>query len=606
MKKLLRTGIYIFPFLVFLLYVLSTTKVQSSSFQPPTGRSQDPVNNSTCAASGCHNTWSPFSLERAIITIGTTAQNQQPINGFEFTPGTQYLINFSVVGTASRYGFQMTALRGNSMAGTFSLINTNNTSLSSPQNGISYVGHRSASGSVSSWSFNWTAPSTGTGNITFYTAVNKAYSPTGDSNDSIFHRTYTITQAVVQPPIVQTNNDTAICNGASVQLNTNATNAQGTVTYSWSPAAGLSCTNCANPTASPSTTTTYIVTANANNGIARDTVTITVNSLPNAAIAGNNFVCAGSSITLTASGGNTYSWNQGLGTGAAKNVSPTVNTNYSVTVTNNFNCTAVASKTVDVRNNSSEILNRSICQGGSFFFKGQNIAQAGTFLDTLVNAAGCDSFITLNLSIKSVVRDTLNRSICQGESVLFKGIPRTTAGVYQDTSVALGGCDSISVLVLLVNDTPSNFSIIQNGNQLAASPSFASYKWFLNGTEISGAADSIFMATQSGNYELEVRNAEGCFAKSSIVNVTISGIGFNASLLFRYYPNPVREVLVVEQSNATLNAIQVFDLAGSIVDVPMQYAQEKFVMDVSGLKQGMYMLKIQNGREAVVQRFFKN
>lgn len=453
MKKILRTALFTFPFLVFSIYTFNSLEVQSSSFQPPTGRSKDPVNNGTCSSSGCHDSWAAFTLSRAIVTIGTNAGNQQPIAGFQFLPGTQYLINFSVIGSATRYGFQMTALRGSSMAGSFSLINTNNTSLQT-QSGISYVGHRSASGSTSAWSYNWTAPSTGTGDVTFYTAVNKANNPSGDSNDSIFHQTYIITQAVAIPPTVVASNDTSICSGKSAQLNATVSNAQGTVTYVWSPATNLSCTNCQNPTASPTANTKYYVTATGTNGSAVDSVIVTVNQAPTAAITGVSAVCLGDSVTLVASNGSSYTWNQGLGTGSTKNVSPASNTAYSVTVSSAAGCTAVASKSVDVKQPSSETLFRSICSSGSFFFNGQNITQQGLYKDTLVNAAGCDSFVTLNLSVKSVVIDTLNKSLCDGESFVFKGIARDTTGEFRDTATALGGCDSITVLLLTVNKKP--------------------------------------------------------------------------------------------------------------------------------------------------------
>jgi gliding motility-associated-like protein len=82
-----------------------------------------------------------------------------------------------------------------------------------------------------------------------------------------------------------TNNDT-ICIGESAQLGVSSGN-----TFAWSPATGLNNPTIANPIATPSTTTTYIVTVS-NNGLcaSTDTVTIVVNPIPN--------VNAGSDITI--------------------------------------------------------------------------------------------------------------------------------------------------------------------------------------------------------------------------------------------------------------------------------------------------------------------
>ncbi|UTW65105.1 T9SS type A sorting domain-containing protein [bacterium SCSIO 12643] len=76
---------------------------------------------------------------------------------------------------------------------------------------------------------------------------------------------------------VETNQDLTICLGDSVNLQ-----ATGNTAYTWSPGTGLSCTNCPNPTATPNTTTTYVVTGTTNNGCNNtDTITITVDSLKN-------------------------------------------------------------------------------------------------------------------------------------------------------------------------------------------------------------------------------------------------------------------------------------------------------------------------------------
>ncbi len=55
--------------------------------------------------------------------------------------------------------------------------------------------------------------------------------------------------------------------------------ASGASTYSWVPATGLSCTNCPNPIASPTVTTTYTVTGTDANGC-MNTTTVTVTVIP--------------------------------------------------------------------------------------------------------------------------------------------------------------------------------------------------------------------------------------------------------------------------------------------------------------------------------------
>lgn len=92
------------------------------------------------------------------------------------------------------------------------------------------------------------------------------------------------TSFVVEPsakPVVAPTQGRAICAGGSIQLDVS-----GGSRVRWTPSTGLSCTDCANPIASPSTTTSYMVTVMNNLGCdVSDTVTIDVNPLPSPAIA---------------------------------------------------------------------------------------------------------------------------------------------------------------------------------------------------------------------------------------------------------------------------------------------------------------------------------
>ncbi|HRO41685.1 MAG TPA: gliding motility-associated C-terminal domain-containing protein [Flavipsychrobacter sp.] len=76
---------------------------------------------------------------------------------------------------------------------------------------------------------------------------------------------------------VKATNDTFVCNGNSIQLRAGATGTSTSFNYSWTPSTGLSCTNCANPSANPSVNTTYFLTVtDGNNCIKKDTVKLEV------------------------------------------------------------------------------------------------------------------------------------------------------------------------------------------------------------------------------------------------------------------------------------------------------------------------------------------
>lgn len=80
----------------------------------------------------------------------------------------------------------------------------------------------------------------------------------------------------------------------------------------------------------------------------------------------------------------------------------------------------------------------SICSGGSV--NGHNTS--GTYIDTFQSYNSCDSIVTLTLNVSNLISDTVNYSLCPGESVLINGTPYNQSTEFTDT-FSLGGCDSI-------------------------------------------------------------------------------------------------------------------------------------------------------------------
>jgi len=150
------------------------------------------------------------------------------------------------------------------------------------------------------------------------------------------------------------NDQTTCAGGSGVQLGANPPAEGGTApyAYSWSPAAGLSSVTDPHPFASPSSATTYTLTVTDSLGAtATDQVTVSIGGGPAAAInpSGPN-ICFNNNVTLTASGGVSYSWSTGDTTAQiVKNPTQEV-TPYSVTVTDANGCTAVATDTVRMYN----------------------------------------------------------------------------------------------------------------------------------------------------------------------------------------------------------------------------------------------------------------
>jgi gliding motility-associated-like protein len=245
--------------------------------------------------------------------------------------------------------------------------------------------------------------------------------------------------------------DTSICNGHSVQLNITASGG----TVSWSPTGGLSCTTCTDPVATPAATTTYIatVTGGGCGAVTSDTARIAVTNGTTTVSVDDTTICSGQPATLTAtpsSGGGTYLWTPGGAMTQSITVSPASTTSYIVQYTSGTCGSASDTAIVTILNPTSSAFAQSICSGQSYNFHGQLITMAGTYRDTTTNAVGCDSIIVLTASMLPSSATAIAHSMCSGPGYLFNGQNLTATGIYKDTLTNASGCDSVITLTLSV------------------------------------------------------------------------------------------------------------------------------------------------------------
>lgn len=145
-------------------------------------------------------------------------------------------------------------------------------------------------------------------------------------------------------------NDTSVCSGRPVTLNTSGNAAN----YSWTPATGLNNPAASSPVATPSATTTYTVTATLGSCTKTEQVVVTVNQSATVDAGPSQSIFSGGSATLqaTATGATSYTWTPatGLNNAAILNpvASPSATTLYTITVTNVDGCEATDTVSVIV------------------------------------------------------------------------------------------------------------------------------------------------------------------------------------------------------------------------------------------------------------------
>jgi hypothetical protein len=161
------------------------------------GRTGSP-GETTCATSGCH---SSFSLNSG--PGSTTITSTVPSSGY--VAGTTYSVSVIVAQSGfSLFGFGFEALNSsNASAGTLSITNTASTKLQNSGSRVNVVHtlNGGAAANAKTFTFNWTAPATSTGNVTFYAAGNAANKNGNTSGDYIYSKTLVVLPATTTTTI---------------------------------------------------------------------------------------------------------------------------------------------------------------------------------------------------------------------------------------------------------------------------------------------------------------------------------------------------------------------------------------------------------------------
>ena len=259
-------------------------------------------------------------------------------------------------------------------------------------------------------------------------------------------------------PSISAGTGVTICAGSSATLT-----ATGGATYSWTPAAALSASTGASVTAIPTITTTYTVTGtNASGCSDTSSVTVTVNPLPSISAGAGVSICAGSSATLTATGGTTYSWIPATAlsasTGASVTAIPTITTTYTVTGTNASGCSDTSSVTVTV----NPLANSGVISGADTVCISDSILLTETVTGGVWSATNGNGLVTTGGTFYglSIGTDTIEYSVANscdtGISQKVIQVINCSAGVNNLSQVS-------DIITLYPNPTQNNITISSSG-----------------------------------------------------------------------------------------------------------------------------------------------
>ncbi|MBL4658693.1 MAG: T9SS type A sorting domain-containing protein [Flavobacteriales bacterium] len=251
---------------------------------------------------------------------------------------------------------------------------------------------------------------------------------------------------------------------------------------------------------------------------------------------------------------------------------------------------------------SSSTTSAAICQGDSILLGGVYQSSAGTFEDTLIGASttGCDSLVSITLTVLSVTVNPETAEICEGDSILLAGTFQTNAGVYEDIYVGANSCDSMISTTLTVDPLPTvSFNGLDTVYCIDASPSDLTGSPLGGSFSGSGMSGSLFTPSNAGlgthNITYSYTDPNNC-VNTATKNVTITnctGLNTYESGRFKVYPNPFSLQTIVYLDKPVQDAsLTFYDIQGQEVKQLLYISGNSIVVQCDNLPDGMYFIHV--------------
>lgn len=262
-------------------------------------------------------------------------------------------------------------------------------------------------------------------------------------------------------------------------------------------------------------------------------------------------------------------------------------------------CDSIVQTTLDFYAASYDSVNTTICSGDSLFVGGAWQFATGTYEDTYTNTNGCDSILYTTLDFYPIAFDSVDVSICDGDSVFLEGAWQYAAGDFVDVTTSGLGCDSTVYTHLVVNALPLvsltldttvciNWSFI---DLFGESP--AGGTW--SGIGVSGSQFEP-SAVAPGSYVITYTYIDNNFCLASASDTILvdlcTGLQEIDGVVISVYPNPANDNLNVQFTSANgMTRYQIIDTKGSAL-LNGQLNLPDLSIPVSSLANGIYFIQI--------------
>lgn len=312
--------------------------------------------------------------------------------------------------------------------------------------------------------------------------------------------------------------------------------------------------------------------------------------------------CAATTSTDVVSACETYTWMDGNTYTESNNTATWV-------IDNAAGCDSIIS--LDLTISSPEpTLQESVfvCDGESYTFPDgsiQTITSQVVYLSTLQSViTTCDSVIETTVNLNPIYDLAETAIVCSGEGYTFPdGTTQSniTAQVVHVSSLQATTTQCDSTITTTVNVTAVEVGVTQSGGTLQADAVGTSYQWLDcdNGdAPIAPETNSVFMPTATGNYAVEVTE-NGCTDTSSCYVVLITDVAPLEQAEIAVYPNPTNGQFTITSANANYS-IEIYNNMGQLLQ-RQNALQATTAFDLQQQAAGIYYVHVITNNE--VSRF---
>jgi len=280
---------------------------------------------------------------------------------------------------------------------------------------------------------------------------------------------------------------------------------------------------------------------------------------------------------------------------------------YIDTILNSSNCDSVI--TIDLTiNQSNSTIAPVACERYTSPSGMYSWTSSGIYADTIPNAVGCDSIISINLTIKNGTASSISPTSCNSYTSPSGNYVWTQSGTYTDTIPNSIGCDSVITVKLTIPTV--NVAVTGNSATITANATGASYQWLdcNNGMNIlAGETNQSFTATSSGDYAVEVTE-NGCVDTSVCTNVVIVSLEESEfANNIRLYPNPTGGRFFIDLGDFHSDVeVTITDMSKRVVQVNRYKWLRVINLDLATEAKGAYLVTVITEDKSAVLRLIRD